>query len=80
MVIYLDRRELWRGVEYMVRPLSGSSSTKSYRCPGCDQEVAPGTPHVVVWRDDDLGATDRRHWHTTCWAARERRGPRNRRY
>jgi hypothetical protein len=80
MVIHLDRREWWRGAEYMVRPLSGSSSTKSYRCPGCDQEIPPGSPHVVVWPDDDLDATDRRHWHTACWAARDRRGPRNRRY
>jgi hypothetical protein len=57
---------------YVVRSLSGSATGRSYRCPGCDQELAGGTPHVVVWpegREDD-----RRHWHTACWAARTRRG------
>jgi hypothetical protein len=71
-----ERREDWRGETYAVRPVPGMSATKPYRCPGCDQLVAIGTPHVVVWRADDLGAENRRHWHTACWAARHRRGPR----
>lgn len=57
---------------YVVRSLSGSAAGRSYRCPGCDQELAASVPHVVVWpegREDD-----RRHWHTTCWSARDRRG------
>ena len=68
----------------MVRPLTGSATGKTYRCPGCDQEIRPGTPHVVTWpayaRDSDLDPWDtessadwRRHWHTACWRARDRR-------
>ena len=57
-----------------VRKLTGSSSTKTYRCPGCDQEIRPATPHIVAWSADDAqGAEDRRHWHTPCWGARQRR-------
>ena len=49
----------------MVRPVAGQYAVKEYRCPGCDHEIKPYTPHVVVWPDD---ATDeRRHWHTPCW-------------
>ncbi len=49
---------------------------KTYRCPGCDQEIRPGSGHVVAWPADERGdPTDRRHWHTACWAARDRRGP-----
>ncbi|WP_448640699.1 hypothetical protein [Geodermatophilus sp. URMC 63] len=70
--------------DWVVRSLTGSASTKAYRCPGCDQEVRPGTPHLVTWpayaRDSDLDPWDtdsaadlRRHWHTACWRARGRR-------
>ncbi|HEX3814137.1 MAG TPA: hypothetical protein VHX59_14990 [Mycobacteriales bacterium] len=76
----LDKREEWRGEVYAVRPLRGSSSTKPYRCPGCEQEIQPGTPHVVVWPSGDFEATERRHWHTGCWNARDRRAPRQRRH
>ncbi len=31
-------------------------------------------PHVVVWSAQDTDAAGRRHWHTACWAARDRRG------
>ena len=51
------------------------ASDKQYRCPGCDQVVVL-VPHVVVWRTDALvggGVDDRRHWHSACWAARDRR-------
>ena len=34
--------------EWTVRRISGSGSTKPYRCPGCDQEIPPATPHVVA--------------------------------
>ena len=57
---------------FVVRSLSGSATGRAYRCPGCDHELVAGTAHVVVWpegREDD-----RRHWHTTCWSARGRRG------
>jgi hypothetical protein len=30
----------------------------------------------VTWPADELGSVaDRRHWHTSCWAARSRRRP-----
>ncbi|HMD11716.1 MAG TPA: hypothetical protein VKG90_05235 [Marmoricola sp.] len=73
--------------EWVVRQVTGSASTRAYRCPGCDQEIQPATPHVVAWpasfREDgsDDGTQDeaelaqRRHWHTACWRARGRRGP-----
>jgi hypothetical protein len=59
---------------WQVRPVTGAAATKTYRCPGCDHEVLPGTPHIVAWHDGDAG--DRRHWHTPCWHARDRRRPR----
>ena len=80
----MDRVEEWPDGEWKVRMLTGASSTKIYRCPGCDQEIRPGTPHVVTWpaypRDSDLDPWDtessadwRRHWHTACWRARGQR-------
>jgi hypothetical protein len=60
----------------MVREITGSSSTKVYRCPGCDQEIRPATPHVVAWPVDGGALEDRRHWHRPCWNARTRRTPR----
>jgi hypothetical protein len=54
-----------------VRSISGSAATKAYRCPGCDQEIPPGTPHVVAWpADEPEGTVERRHWHTRCWQRR----------
>lgn len=64
---------------WMVRRLSGSAAGKAYRCPGCDQTIAPAVPHVVVWPENPslLGALgggqsmdERRHWHTACWQRR----------
>lgn len=57
---------------YVVRALAGSAALKAYRCPGCDQELPAGTPHVVAWPAGS--PDDRRHWHSACWAARGRRG------
>ncbi|SIR66660.1 hypothetical protein [Micromonospora avicenniae] len=66
----------WRDGEWQVRGISGGSSVKTYRCPGCDQEIRPGVPHVVAWPADGRGdLSDRRHWHRGCWGARDRRGP-----
>jgi hypothetical protein len=56
------------GDDWVVRPVAGARATKVYRCPGCDHEIVAGTPHVVVWREDDV--EDRRHWHTPCWRRR----------
>ena len=69
----------WLGEPWVVRPIRGSTSTKPYRCPGCDQLIPPATPHTVVWPETAIvgdGIDRRRHWHTTCWNARERRSPR----
>jgi hypothetical protein len=59
---------------WYVRRLTGVTVVKTYRCPGCDQEIPIGQPHTVAWRADSDGA-DRRHWHTQCWGARLRRHP-----
>ncbi|WP_340557914.1 ATP/GTP-binding protein [Streptomyces sp. GSL17-111] len=73
--IGLESTESWRGEEWAVRRVSGGAAGKPYRCPGCDQLLPPGTPHVVAWqRDGDVD--DRRHWHGPCWSARDRRAPR----
>jgi hypothetical protein len=57
---------------HVVRSVAGSPTGKGYRCPGCDQVLAAGQPHVVAWPE---GRPDeRRHWHTACWSARGRRG------
>jgi hypothetical protein len=81
----LDEERARRGVEWvhatpdgewLVRHVSAAASVKTYRCPGCQQEIRPGVAHVVAWPTDGRGdATDRRHWHTACWT-RTFRGPR----
>lgn len=62
------------GADYVERRVTGSAATKVYRCPGCDQEIPPATPHVVAWPVAYLA--DRRHWHTGCWERRCSRRPR----
>ncbi|WP_031082877.1 hypothetical protein [Streptomyces sp. NRRL WC-3549] len=65
--------ESWRGEEWSVRLLSGAGATgKRYRCPGCDQEIPSGVPHLVAWPEYG-GVDDRRHWHKACWNAKDRR-------
>ena len=66
------RTEVRRGQEWTVQPVSEQQALKAYRCPGCGQDIATGTAHLVAWRADgimgdqaDLAA--RRHWHTHCW-------------
>ena len=72
------RREEGPDGAWTVRSISGAGATKAYRCPGCNQEVRPGTAHVVVWPVGDAGSgrwtgpepdggEERRHWHTACW-------------
>lgn len=75
-----ERTESWRGEDWQVRQVTGSAATKPYRCPGCDQLIPVATPHVVVWPAEPglfatSGLDERRHWHTGCWRARDRRGP-----
>ncbi|MFF0494660.1 ATP/GTP-binding protein [Nocardia sp. NPDC004068] len=60
------------GDDYIVRTIPGTRATKTYRCPGCDHEIPPGTPHLVAWRAHN-GEEDRRHWHTGCWKGRHTR-------
>lgn len=59
---------------YVVRRITGSTSTKPYRCPGCDQEIPTATPHTVAWLEEDVDS--RRHWHSVCWNKRKDRKPR----
>jgi hypothetical protein len=81
----LDESQARRGVErahdepdgsWTIRHLAGDSAGKTYRCPGCDQEIRPGVAHLVAWPTDGWGdETDRRHWHTSCWRSRHQRQP-----
>ncbi|GAA3845439.1 hypothetical protein KACC15558_29270 [Brevibacterium ammoniilyticum] len=57
---------------WSIQHVAGNSSGKSYVCPGCGQQVAAATAHVVAWRQDaahgiDIGLESRRHWHTRCF-------------
>ncbi|WP_304111399.1 hypothetical protein [Mycolicibacterium bacteremicum] len=61
------------GVDHEVRSVPASRADKTYRCPGCDHEIRPGVAHIVAIPLDDV--EDRRHWHTSCWTNRSRRGP-----
>ncbi|MGA8296716.1 MAG: hypothetical protein WB770_06710 [Acidimicrobiales bacterium] len=56
-----------------VRQIQPYAATKPYRCPGCNQEIARGTSHVVVVPLRDAG--ERRHWHTSCFERRSSRRP-----
>jgi hypothetical protein len=46
---------------------------KTYICPGCNQEIRPGTGHLVIVPVSDPAS--RRHWHSPCWEHRARRHP-----
>ncbi|GLY77257.1 ATP/GTP-binding protein [Actinoallomurus iriomotensis] len=59
--------------DWIVRPAAGAA--KTYRCPGCDQEIPPGVGHVVAWPAEGGGPEDRRHWHRPCWEHRLHRAP-----
>jgi len=61
---------------WIVRSVPGAAATKIYRCPGCQQLIPPGVPHVVAWPESPglLGSSpveERRHWHTACWRRRQ---------
>ncbi len=73
----VQRVETWGGADWVVRTMLAGVSVKQYRCPGCDHEVASGVSHLVVWpAAGDDGASERRHWHTPCWARRQASAPR----
>lgn len=58
---------------WQARAIAAAKATKWYRCPGCEQEIRPGTAHVTAWR---LGAeSERRHWHRACWERVRRTRP-----
>ncbi|MEO6083672.1 MAG: hypothetical protein ABIQ18_11275 [Umezawaea sp.] len=60
--------------DWQVRNVAGTQTTKHYRCPGCDHQIQPGTPHLVAWPTTDYGSVEeRRHWHLACWTSRTRR-------
>ena len=69
----VEQVESWPDGEFVVRRVTGAAATKGYVCPGCLQTIPPATPHVVAWPEGLVD--DRRHWHTACWRARLRRGP-----
>ncbi len=66
--------ERYAGGVWNVRRISGARSTRPYLCPGCQQDIAVGTAHVVAWPAEGAGGVgDRRHWHTGCWQRRDAR-------
>ena len=44
-----ERAESAPDGDWVIRLVPGAGSTKTYRCPGCDQEIPPGTAHLVAW-------------------------------
>ncbi|WP_299518535.1 hypothetical protein [uncultured Serinicoccus sp.] len=66
----------YAGQVWAVRRVRPNDSGRSYRCPGCQQEVRADVAHTVAWPTEGMQqAENRRHWHTVCWSARERRRP-----
>ncbi|HUY29845.1 MAG TPA: hypothetical protein VMV02_02480 [Acidimicrobiales bacterium] len=61
------------GTSAEVRRVQPYEARKTYRCPGCNQEIAEGVAHVVVVPLGEPG--ERRHWHQGCWAHRSGRPP-----
>lgn len=58
--------------DWYFRPITGTASTKPYRCPGCEQMIPMATPHTVVWPVQksllsESAIDERRHWHSACW-------------
>lgn len=60
--------ELKRGIEFQVQQTAGSNAEegKSWVCPVCVVNIAPGTIHTVAW-DVHRGVQSRRHFHNHCW-------------
>ena len=57
---------------WSVQNVAGNSQGKVYICPGCGQDVASSTAHIVAWRQTarhgtEVGVESRRHWHTRCF-------------
>lgn len=61
--------------EWFVQSVAADAAVKTYRCPGCQVQISPGTAHCVVWsRIASIGSAaavdERRHWHNSCWQRR----------
>lgn len=66
----------YAGQGWAVRQVRANDSGRVYVCPGCQQEVGADMAHTVAWPAASMREVEnRRHWHTRCWAARERRRP-----
>ena len=71
----LPRAEIKADGRWIVRPMAGATAGKSYRCPGCEVLIPPGTAHIVAWPDtpplgSERAVDERRHWHSACWRRR----------
>ena len=51
----VERVQQYQDGEWMVRSVFGGAAGKTYRCPGCLQEIRPGVAHVVAWPADERG-------------------------
>ncbi len=72
------QRASYAGHDWFVRSVGGGAGGGgSYLCPGCQQQIAAATRHVVVWPADGTGGLpgveQRRHWHGGCWSNRHTR-------
>lgn len=66
----------YAGQVWGVREVRPNDSGRSYRCPGCQGQVGADVAHTVVWPSESMQTVEnRRHWHSVCWAARDRRRP-----
>ena len=45
----------WSDGDFRVRAVPGGAAAKTYRCPGCQQEIRPGVAHLVAWPADGRG-------------------------
>ena len=66
-----------RDGEWIVQETRGSTSGKTYVCPGCGQSLPASAPHTIAWRESaaygiGTGPEARRHWHTHCFRGRRR--------
>ncbi len=61
---YASRRRVG---DFVVQNVPGAQATKTYVCPGCNQNIGVGVAHLVAWSDRD-GPDARRHWHSPCFA------------
>jgi hypothetical protein len=60
---------------WMIQSMPAQAAVKEYLCPGCQQRIGIGAPHLVAWPQipslaASRGVDERRHWHTSCWNRR----------